>query len=46
VNAGKNIIAEPSADILDDELSKRILREFEDERPPGSIKTDKKAGPK
>ncbi len=28
VNAGKNIIYEPSPDILDDELSKRILKDF------------------
>ena len=28
VNAGKNIVSEPNTDILDDELSKRILKEF------------------
>lgn len=34
VNVGKNIMAEPSHDLLDDALSKRILKEFAAERPP------------
>ena len=46
VNAGKNILAEPTTDLLDDELSKKILKEFADEIPPVSIKTDKKVNKK
>jgi hypothetical protein len=34
VNAGKNIINEPSPDLLDDELSKRILKDFAMEMSP------------
>lgn len=44
VNAGK-IIAEPTTDILDDELSKRILKDFASEMP-GSVKMEKKPQPK
>lgn len=44
VNAGKNIINEPSPDILDDELSKRILKDFASEMAPfGSAKPEKKS---
>lgn len=48
VNAGKNIIYEPSPDILDDELSKRILKDFASEMTPPipSNKTEKKVAPK
>lgn len=44
VNAGKNIIYEPSPDILDDELSKRILKDFASEMTPPipTNKTEKK----
>jgi hypothetical protein len=44
VNAGK-IIAEPTTDILDDELSKRILKDFASEMP-GSVRMEKKPQPK
>lgn len=44
VNAGKNIIYEPSPDLLDDELSKRILKDFASELSPPvpSSKIEKK----
>lgn len=48
VNAGKKIIYEPSPDILDDELSKRILKDFASELSPPvpSSKIEKKTAGK
>ena len=47
VNVGKNIVADPSTDILDDEISRKVLKDLAYEMHPGSIKTDKKDnGPK
>lgn len=44
LNAGKNIINEPTPDILDDEISKRILKDFAAEMTPfSSSKPDKKS---
>lgn len=48
MNAGKNIIYEPNPDILDDELSKRILKDFASEMTPPipTNKIEKKPLPK
>ena len=46
VNAAKNMIAEPK-DILDDDVTKHILKEFAAEiPPPPSVKSEKKISAK
>jgi hypothetical protein len=42
VNAGKNIVDFPIPDILDDHVNRYILKEFQAEIPPPSIKSEKK----
>lgn len=47
MNAGKNIIDTSIPDILDDQVNRYILREFQAEiPPPPSIKSEKKIGQK
>lgn len=42
VNAGRNIVDHSIPDILDDQVNRYILREFQAEIPPPSIKSEKK----
>lgn len=37
LNAGKNIIQDPNPDILDDEISKRILKDLASDMPPSTF---------
>lgn len=48
MNAGKNIISASIPDILDDQVGRYVLREFEAEipPPPQSVKSEKKISSK